>query len=152
MENSRNPVAQKLLESFAQFHRLNWKQSPIAGLKSSEIMVLFCIKKKVKTGAPGIKISDISSALRVATPTITQLINSLETNRFVERTMDEEDRRAVRVKLTDKGEKAVEKASDSFFEAFNGLVEYLGVEQSGQLAELLSKAFVYFEERRREKF
>lgn len=147
MKNNPNPMAQKLLEAFTQFHRLNWKQSPVSGLKSSEIMVLFCVKKKMKPDLPGIKISDISSALRVASPTITQLVNGLETNSFVERTMDKEDRRAVRVKLTDRGEEAIEKASDSFFDAFNGLVEYLGVEESGQLAELLSKAFVYFEER-----
>lgn len=151
MEKNRNPVAQKLLEAFTQFHRLNWKQSPIDGLKSSEIMVLFCIKKRVDSNSPGIKVSDISSALRVAAPTITQLINSLETKSFVERTMDTEDRRAVRVKLTDKGECTIEKISDAFFESFNGLVEYLGEDKSNELAVLLSKAFIYFNERRKEK-
>lgn len=149
MKKKRNPVAQKLLEAFTQFHRLNWKQSPIEGLKSSEIMVLFCIRKAVQCESPGIKVSDISSALRVATPTITQLINNLETNGFVERTMDREDRRAVRVKLTDTGERTLEKAADAFFESFNGLVEYLGEEKSSELAGLLAKTYVYFDKRRK---
>ena len=150
MKKQRNPVAQKLLEAFTQFHRLNWKQSPIVGLKSSEIMVLFCIKKTVHPESHGIKVSDISKALRVAPPTITQLINSLEANGYVERTMDIADRRAVRVKITEQGGSTIAKAADAFFESFNGLVEYLGEDKSKELAELLSKAFGYFEERRRE--
>lgn len=145
-----NPVARKLLIAFTQFHRLNWKQSPVEGLKPSEIFVLFCIKRAVKPASPGIKISDISSTLRVATPTTTQLVNSLEKGGFVERTTDKEDRRAVRVKLTEKGEGMVKKASDSLFDSFSGLVEYLGEEESNELAELLSKTFVYFNEIKKE--
>ena len=152
MEKSRNPIAQKLLEAFTQFHRLNWRQSPIVGLKSSEIMLLFCIKRTVKSESLGIKVSDISSALKVASPTVTQLINGLETSGFVARAMDKEDRRAVRVNLTDKGKRALEKVSDVFYNSFNGLVEYLGEEKSSELAELLSKVFTYFNEMRKENF
>lgn len=147
---NQNPVAQKLLEAFVKFHKLNWKQSPMVNLKSSEIMVLFSVKKLMNPDIPGIKMSDISNSLKVASPTITQLISSLETNGFVERTMDKEDRRAVRVKLTAKGEKAIKKASEAFLDAFNGLAEYLGEDDSIQLAELLSKTFAYFEKRKKE--
>ena len=150
MTAHRNPIAQKLLEAFSQFHKLNWKQSPIVGLKSSEIMVLYCIKKRTPPESPGIKVSEISSALRVATPTITQLINGLETNGYVERAMDSEDRRVVRVKLTGKGETTVDKASDALFDSFNGLVDYLGEEDSNRLAEVLSKVYRYFSEFKRD--
>ena len=60
--------------------------------------------------------------------------------------MDKEDRRVVRVRLTDSGLAIVEKATDTFMSRFNGLAEYLGEEQSNQLADLLSKAFTYFDE------
>lgn len=146
----RNPIAQKLLESFRQFHRLNWHQNPNVGLKTSEIMVLFSIKKRVQPDSPGIKVSDISSALKVAPPTITQLINGLETNGFIERTMDKADRRAVRVKLTEKGQVTIEEASNVIFEAYNGLVEYLGEQKSNELAELLAQTFNYFSEKKKE--
>lgn len=64
--------------------------------------------------------------------------------------MDKEDRRAVRVKLTEKGEGTIEKASNVIFDAYNGLVEYLGEEKSNELAELLSQTFTYFSEMRKE--
>jgi DNA-binding MarR family transcriptional regulator len=143
-KNNQDPAARKLMEAFTQFHRLKWRKSPVAGLKRSEIAVLFNIKKTLKTESPGIKVSDISSALQVAAPTITQLINSLEADGFVERTMDKEDRRAVRVNITVKGEAAIDKASKTFYKSFNGLVRHLGEVKSNQLAELLSEVFVYF--------
>jgi DNA-binding MarR family transcriptional regulator len=146
----RDPVAQKLLEAFMQFHRLK-KQSPVEGLTHSEFRVLFWLRRQVKPESPGIKVSDISGFLRVATPTITQQINSLENSGLVERSMDREDRRAIRVKLTDAGEKAVAKSSEAFFSSVAGLVEHLGEEKSRQLAELLSEVFTYFNEVRKPK-
>lgn len=149
MTKKGNSIAQGLIEAFSRIRSLKWRQSPIVGLKPSEIMLLFCIKKRVKPETIGIKVSDISSALKVASPTVTQLINGLENNGFVERNIDKEDRRAVRVKLTDKGERLLEKASEALFNSFNGLVEYLGEEDSKKLMELLSKVYTYFNEIRK---
>jgi DNA-binding MarR family transcriptional regulator len=147
MENSTNPVAQRLLESFVRFRRLHWAHSPVHELTHSEVMVLSIIRKHGEAAADGIRVSDISNVLRVASPTITQQINSLEARGYVERRMDKEDRRAVRVLLTEKGEAAVKIAWDSFLDSFNGLAEYLGEEDSDELARLLAKVFQYFKER-----
>jgi len=84
--------------------------------------------------------------MKVAPPSVTQLVNKLETDGLVERLMDKEDRRAVRIKLTAQGEAITEKALDSIFESFNGLVVYLGEDKSNELADLLVKAFAYFNE------
>jgi len=147
-----NPTTQKLMESFLQFKKLHWNRSPVAGFKPSEIMVLFCIKKRVKPDEPGIKVSELSSHLKVTSPTITQLVNSLEESGLVERTMDKEDRRAVRVRLTDDGENVIKKAWQAFSASFSGLVDYLGEEKSNELAELLAEVFSYFNERREQSF
>src|SRR4051812_43895152 len=139
-------AAGKLQEAFARFRRLHRRVNPVAGLAPSEIGVLMCIKREVPHDGTGIKVSDISNLLNVASPSITQQINSLETHGLVERRMDKEDRRVVRVTLTDKGECLVDKASEAYMSAFNGLVEYLGEEESEHLAKLLSRVVTYFEE------
>lgn len=139
-----DPIARRLLEAFTKFRRLHKKQIPVSGLKSSEVWLLFCIKKMLSTESPGIKVSDISNAMDVAAPTITQLVNGLEKKGFVKRSMDEADRRAVRVRLTPKGEEIVTEASNAFYDSFNGLAQYLGEKQSNELAELLSKVYEYF--------
>lgn len=85
--------------------------------------------------------------LQVTSPTVTQLLKSLEAHDLIERHIDALDRRAVGVKLTEKGEMVAQRAADAFSASLKGLIEYLGEGQSDQLAELLFKVFQYFSER-----
>jgi DNA-binding MarR family transcriptional regulator len=142
-----NPLAQKLLKAFMQFHKAQWHQRSVAGCKPSEIRVLFCIKKSVKPDTPEIKVSEISKLLQVTSPTITQLLKGLEANGLIERHIDPADRRAVGITLTEKGERVTEQAAEAFSASLHGLIEYLGEEQSNQLAELLSRVSRYYNEK-----
>ena len=83
----------------------------------------------------------------MTSPTITQLLNSLEANELIERRIDVTDRRAIGVRLTDKGEMVAQQAADAFTESMHELIEYLGADQSDQLAELLTKVIHYFDEK-----
>lgn len=142
-----NATAQKLLQALDQFHRAKWhEQQPFAGCKPSEIRVLFCIKHGAKAGVP-MKVSEISKMMHVTSPTITQLLNSLEPNGFIERQVDPEDRRSVGIKLTEKGEWVTERAWEGFLTALQGLIDYLGEEDSERLTDLLFKVLHYIEER-----
>lgn len=151
MQNSE-ATKQKLLKAFLQFNKSGWRRGMIDGFKSSEIMVLFCIKKGVDPESPGLKVSEISQRLHVTSPTVTQLIKGLENSRLIERNVDPDDRRAVCIKLTEKGEQVTRKAEEAFSASFDGLIEYLGVEQSDQLADLLSKVFDYFYEKKENRW
>jgi DNA-binding MarR family transcriptional regulator len=146
MSERDNPMAQKLLQSFRQFYKSDWHRRSHMGYKSSDIRVLFCIKNREKADPLGMMVSEISQLLCVSPPTITQLIKGLEINGLIKRSMDLLDKRAVRIKLTEDGEMVAKKASGAILDSFNGLVEFLGEEQSNQLAELFSKVFVYFNE------
>jgi DNA-binding MarR family transcriptional regulator len=130
-----------------QFNKAGWQQKSIEGCKPSEIRVLFCIRKCGPPDTSQMKVSEISKVLHVTSPTITQLMKGLEAQGLVERHIDPADRRAVCIRLTEKGEQVTQKAADAFIANLNGLVEHLGVEQSNQLAELLTKVFTYFSER-----
>lgn len=147
MTDQTNATAQKLLQALDQFHRAKWQeQQTFAGCKPSEIRVLFCIKNGTKAGTP-MKVSEISKRMQVTSPTITQLLNSLEPNGFVERQVDPEDRRSVGIRLTEKGEWVTERAWEGFLSALQGLIDYLGEEDSERLTNLLFKALRYIEER-----
>jgi DNA-binding MarR family transcriptional regulator len=147
MDANNKPTAQKRLRALMQCRRAEWHQRSIAGYKPSEIKVLFCIKKGVSPSTPEIKVSEISKRLHVTSPTVTQLIKGLEVNGLIERNIDPEDRRSVGIKLTEKGEMITQQAAAAFEESVNGLIGYLGEEQSNQLAELLMKAFRYYDEK-----
>jgi len=147
MSVQMDATAQKLLQALDQFHRARWhEQETYAGCKPSEIRVLFCIKHGAKPGSP-MKVSEISKYMHVTSPTITQLLNSLEPNGFVERQIDPEDRRSVGIKLTEKGEWVTERAWEGFLTALQGMIDYLGEEDSERLADLLFKVLRYLEGR-----
>ena len=141
-----------------QFKKVGWHQMSTMGYKPSELRVLFCIAKGFRPDGHEIgksfrpdtyemKVSDISRRLHVTPPTVTQLIKGLEANGLVERNVDQADRRTVGIKLTEKGESITRRAGDDFLASMSGLIEYLGDEQSDQLAELLVKVSRYYNEK-----
>jgi len=145
VQAQHNAVAQKLMESFMRFRRLNWRQNSVTGLTAGELMVLNVIRAGTLTNRKGIRVSDIGAHLSVASPTITQQVNNLVTHGYVQRNIDSEDRRAVRITITEKGEKALNEHSKAFFSTINDLVVFLGEEDSIVLADLLGKVFDHYQ-------
>ena len=146
MADFDSPIAQKLLKSFMQFRKTGWHDKKIAGYNPSEFKVLATIRHGANDLNAEMKISEISKLLQVTPPTVTQIINTLEKDGLVERMVDPEDRRAVKIKLSEAGMEATEKARKVFSQTFLGLIDFLGEEDSEQLANLLSKAHEYFNE------
>ncbi|MGQ9778726.1 MAG: MarR family winged helix-turn-helix transcriptional regulator [Bacillota bacterium] len=149
MNDKKREIAQRLMESFIRFTKLNRPQGPIAGLTPGEAHVLFCIGRAGGAEDPGIRVSEISEALKVTSPTITQFLKSLEERGLVERSTDKEDRRAVRIKLTTKGARAIEEAHRTFLASFEELVDHLGEEKSNLLAELMAEVVAYLREKKK---
>lgn len=137
-------IVQNIMRAFLLFKRSPWHHRSIEGYKPSEIRMLLCIQKGIQHAPFEMKVSDISKLLQVTAPTVTQLIKGLEAEGLVERNTASTDRRAVGIKLTARGEMITQKAHADFVTILNGLVEYLGEEQSNQLVELLNSASTYF--------
>ncbi|MEH7418891.1 MarR family transcriptional regulator [Neobacillus drentensis] len=145
MADYESETAQKLIKAFQQFRKAGRNEKKIAGFNPSEFRVLFLIQRANENNSE-MKVSEISQKLRVTPPTVTQIINVLEKAGYIERTINPEDRRAVKISLTEEGLKATERARKKFTETFLGLVDYLGEKESDQLAELLFKVHEYFKQ------
>lgn len=146
-EHIHNPTAQKLMRAFMQFHRVQAHGRNFANCTPGEIRMLFCIRQGTASENSEMKVSEISKRLQVTSPTVTQLLKGLEANGLIERRIDRADRRAVGITLTKQGELVVVKATEAFADSFEGLIEYLGEEESNQLADLLLKAAGYYSEK-----
>ncbi|AHV99447.1 MarR family winged helix-turn-helix transcriptional regulator [Paenibacillus sabinae] len=139
----------KLLIALQQLHRAKWTQAA-EGNKPSEMTLMLCIARNICSAKQGLKVSEISRLLGLTPPTVTQLINSLEAKGMVVRQADANDRRAVRVSLTEQGGKAAERAKEHRTATLNKLVDFLGEEDSNKLAELLLKVQAFAQEHRLE--
>lgn len=144
MENEE--IAKKLLGSFQQFRRVMKGPPSFSDLKGSEMGLLFQIKNACSGEQEGMKVSELSNRMHVTSPSITQLVTALEERGLVMRTMDREDRRSVKVSLTEKGDQITKKAEEHLTAMLAGLVDHLGPEKSEKLAEILNDVFAYFQQ------
>ncbi|MCD6321800.1 MAG: winged helix-turn-helix transcriptional regulator [Clostridiales bacterium] len=142
----KNASAQKLLRAFSQFRKIHWKPPHVKELKPSEFMVLHAVKHSFLGGENGLMVSELSNILKVARPTVTQLVNSLQQKGFLDKCTDEHDKRVVRINLSEKGKTLAKQGSDEFYRRFEGLTEHLGDKKSLELANLLQEVFEYFKE------
>ncbi|MBM7568619.1 MarR family winged helix-turn-helix transcriptional regulator [Paenibacillus sacheonensis] len=138
---------QRLKDAFTLFAKAEWRQKPVNGLTRSDIRILFCIMESECSGNPKPRISDLSKKLLVTTPTVTQLIKKLIEEELIERTVDPDDRRSVGIELTEKGKAVAMEADASIKQTLGGLIDHLGAEESDHLADLLTKAYHYFNNR-----
>lgn len=147
MNEDRYDNVDGLMGAFQQFSRLNWQKTTMFGLKPSEIRVLITIRmSKKRTGKDTLTVSEVSRLLRVTSPTITQMVNSLLSQGFVVRTSDTQDRRISVIQLTEKGEQFADRAVARIRDTFKGMIDYLGEEKSELLIELLNGVHTYFEQ------
>lgn len=141
-----NPTAQKLLDSFHRLKKVTLEnQKKNLKLRPSEFHLLKSIKTDSSSEQACLKVSELSRHLDVTSPTVTQMVNSLEERDYVIRRPDENDKRSVLVFLTEKGENILAESFEFFIKHFTGLVAFLGEEKSLKLSELLNDVFKYYE-------
>ncbi|SFJ83562.1 DNA-binding transcriptional regulator, MarR family [Paenibacillus sp. UNC496MF] len=151
MNDNRQDIIQRLRDAFILFAKAEWREKPVNGLTRSDIRILFSVMEYENNGNPKPRISDLSKRLLVTTPTVTQLIKKLIEEDLIERTVDPDDRRSVGIGLTAKGKEVAKSAELYIRDSLGGLIDDLGEDESRQLAELLTKAYHYFNNREGEK-
>ena len=120
------------------WHELKFKERP------ASFMLLSRIRKAADKGEDGARVSELALATGITASGITQMVTALEERGMVGRKMDPEDRRAVRVFLTEQGKRATDQMMDSLDSVFGGLAEYLGQEKSRAFLEILNEVIQYF--------
>lgn len=146
MEGDKTQAIQRLFEVFAEFKKVQKHLFSYEGIRRSEFHVLLIIKKLTKENQQGVKVLDISREMGIAPPSITLLVNSLVMDGYVERKINEEDRRSVQINLTDKGCLMLEQCKKSIHTRLEGIVDYLGIEKSHLFSDLISEICLYFKE------
>ncbi|NPC93021.1 MarR family transcriptional regulator [Bacillus sp. WMMC1349] len=143
----KHHTVQELMKALQRLRDLEMKHS----LPSNESRVLMFLTENAKS--EGKMVSDIHQVLNVSSPFVTQLLNKLEKKELIYRRIDPEDRRIVRIFLTDEGKKLALQVQNKLNQSFIQLVTYLGETDSKQFADLIHKVadFIEFEKKTDEK-
>ena len=138
-----------LVRAFRQLGRiLRGNMKPIEGCTPGETIMLYVIRRTTESKPEGIKASDISHFMRIASPTVTQQLNVLEARGLLERTADPGDRRVVLVRLTGEGRRLTAIAEEELHEDMKELVDHLGADRAQLFIELLNDTFQYYAEKK----
>lgn len=131
-----NTIPYQLIQAFSFFHRQKFSIPPVKGINPGELRILRAIGKSMAVA--GVMVSELSERLQVSPSFITQISNGLVKRGLVDRSQDPNDRRAVRLRLTAKGDEAVRDAASVISAHFQGLANALGPEQSKELLRLMN--------------
>ena len=151
MESDKSELARNLMNVFKQVHKdfqNHLYKSIVPNQKMTPMFVMMRLKRASCKGADGVRVSDIATSIGITVPAITQIITVLEKDGYVRRTMDPDDRRAVRVILTPAGDAMLEPAIRALDEVFISLIDYLGEDESKTLMNLLDRVECYFKEKK----
>jgi DNA-binding MarR family transcriptional regulator len=88
---------------------------------------------------------ELARAAGVSAPTATRMIDGLEIRELVTRARDAEDRRAVRIALTDEGRAAVEERRDRMHARRRALFDQLSVSERRAAAKVLARLAAAYE-------
>jgi len=142
LQQEQKTIAKQLMDSYFQsIPRRNWMHKTAkSDHKPGETMVLYFISRLTQGDRPGVMVSEISEKLNLTSPTITQHINSLEAQGLVRRQDDPDDRRVVRIRLTEAGNQYIQRIDEARLQMFVELVKHLGEEESVRFAATMRKA------------
>lgn len=139
-------MATDLARILFQFERVSPPIHVHNGLRRSEFMFLAALIHNITPGSAGIKASDLSSMLEITPGAVSHVLNELEKNGYVDRISDPSDRRIVLIHPTERGFLILQEAYDQLMEGLNGLVTYLGEQDSQEFIRIFSLALTYFKQ------
>ena len=139
----------RLISAFFRFQHTPWHMVPAPGLSKAETGILIAIEHATHRGER-LRVSDLSKRLRVSSPTVTQHINNLEAQGFVQRSQSKNDKRAVNLALTEKGSEALMRQREMMEANIRELIALLGDDGADQLAGLLSRTSDFFIEKQKD--
>lgn len=141
--SNRREEAVAMMHALRQFHQAMKFHKFFDGLKPPEVGILHHLACARKIEPLGVKITDLGKVLHVTAPSVTQLVTQLERDGKVIRRMDGQDRRAVRVLITEEGARCLEIAEERMVTQLQGLGAAMGQEKTNQLCTLLIEATTY---------
>ncbi len=150
MSEKKEELAIKLMNTFREFKKSNFHNNSPSELTPGQIGMLHLIYYQGNNQAIGISVSQISELSKQTASGVTQSINFLENEKLVTRTIDKNDRRIIRVKITPPGLKLVEEHHQSLLNLSYEFIENLGEEKISTFIDILED-MIAFRERMNEK-
>ncbi len=132
----------KLITAMGKINTQHKNKQPLRGFNSSETGIFWAVLQLVQENPSEdntYSLSAVNSYLNFTRPNLSQTINKLEDNGYVERVVKRDNRRVTYIRLTEKGINMIESRYGGIRSRFERICEILGEEDTKQLSTLLTK-------------
>lgn len=131
-------LAKDFTKTYIQLRKTIMEAPQSEDIKQNEFVLLIVIIDSISPEVKGIKVSELSTILKITPAAVTHMINSLEKKEYLERLSDKKDRRIVLVRPTETGSKVIESMKKQFFDDLKELLDFLGEKDSKALLRILN--------------
>ncbi len=132
------PEVDQILESiiylYTESRRITKEFARRANLTGPQLTVL-----KILEAFGDLSLSELSERLRAQNSTVTGIVDRMEREELVLRTRSTEDKRVVKLKLTDKGARIAREIAVEPMELFKSALVSLSVTEARELLKILTK-------------
>lgn len=118
------------------FHLIHKRPMRVEGLSISQLKVLTLLRRK-----GDFKMKEITEELGIASSSATELIDKLIKEKFVERFRAPDDRRVVRVKLTEEGKNLINEACEVKRKFWATMIENFNEEEKHEFLTFSRKMY-----------
>lgn len=138
--NSYPPeVCSGILLSMERLSRIK-SDGVIIGMTPSEFSVLCCAEQYPrKNNGAAASVAEIAARMGVSVPAVSRTLRFLQERSLIERTVDEDDRRSVRVTITEEGREQLRDNMTRVVAALNRILSVFTEDEMRTIAELYSK-------------
>jgi len=134
MKPEIDSILEAILYLYTESRRLTKELARQVDLTGPQLTVL-----KMLEGLGDLSLSELSERIRAQNSTVTGIIDRMEREGLVLRARSNEDRRVVKIKLTDKGSKIARAITVEPMEIFRGALESLSPAETRELLKILTK-------------
>jgi MarR family transcriptional regulator, organic hydroperoxide resistance regulator len=127
-------ILEAILYLYTESRRMTKDLARQADLTGPQLTVL-----KLLEGVGDLSLSELSERIRAQNSTVTGIIDRMERESLVVRTRSTEDRRVVKIRLTDKGAKIARGITVEPMEIFRGSLDSLSAGETRELLKILTK-------------
>ncbi len=127
-------IVEAILYLYTESRRLTKELARSVDLTGPQLTVL-----KMLEGVGDLSLSELSERIRAQNSTVTGIIDRMEREGLVVRARSTEDRRVVKIKLTDKGSKIARAIAVEPMEIFRGALDSLSPAETRELLKILTK-------------
>lgn len=148
INKSNKELVNKMITTFFSLKNSERKMlNDTKDVTKGETMVLMCIDYLTTKNDEYVGQSTLVEELKISKTVVSNFISSLEEKEYIEKVINKENKREHLIKLTEIGRKNAMAIKKKHYELIEGLVNYIGVEDSEIFIEVVKKVKKYMEEK-----